>query len=100
MLVMSDPKAEEKELQRLIESDPKLRTQHEAFRAEMDFKQMLIDARKESAMTQKDVSEASGLSQQAVSRLERGQGATIETVIKYLGSMGYRLGVSKITPRA
>lgn len=95
MLIMSDPKAEEKELQRLIESDPRLKAQHDAFRAEMDFKQKLIDARKKSAMTQKDVSEASGLSQQAVSRLERGKGATIETVIKYLQSIGYTLSVNK-----
>lgn len=92
---MSDPKAEEKELQRLIESDPRLKAQHDAFRAEMDFKQKLIDARKESAMTQKEVSEASGLSQQAVSRLERGKGATIETVIKYLQSIGYTLSVNR-----
>ncbi len=95
MLIMSDPKAEEKELQRLIESDPRLKAQHDAFRAEMDFKQKLIDARKESAMTQKEVSEASGLSQQAVSRLERGKGATIETVIKYLQSIGYTLSVNR-----
>ena len=95
MLVESDPKAEAKEIQRLIESDPKLREQHEAFVAEMDFKQKLIDARKAASMTQKDVSEASGLSQQAVSRLERGKGATVETVIRYLGSMGYTLSVDK-----
>ena len=95
MLVMSDSKAEEMEIQRLIDSDPKLKAQHEAFVAEMDFKQKLIDARKASAMTQKDVSEVSGLSQQAVSRLERGKGATVETVIKYLASMGYTLSVNK-----
>ena len=97
MLVVADMEAEKKELEELIAKNPECKTQHEAFVAEMDFKQKLIDARKASAMTQKEVSEASGLSQQAVSRLERGKGATVETVLKYLGSMGYTLSVNKVT---
>ena len=100
MLVKADLKSEKKELDELIESNPEVRNQHALFRAEMDFKQKLIDIRKEQAMTQQDVSIASGLSQQAVSRLERGQGATIETVIKYLGSLGYQLGVNKLSNHA
>ena len=95
MLVVADIDAEKKELEELIAKNPECKAQYEAFRAEMDFKQKLIDARKAASMTQKDVSKASGLSQQAVSRLERGKGSTIETVIKYLGSMGYTLGVNK-----
>ena len=96
MLVKADMEAEKKELQDLIETNPECRRKHEAFRAEMDFKQKLIDIRKANAMTQQEISEASGLSQQAVSRLERGSGATLETVIRYLASMGYTLGVSKV----
>lgn len=95
MLVVADMEAEKKELEELIAKNPECRAQHEAFVAEMDFKQKLIDTRKAASMTQKDVSKASGLSQQAVSRLERGKGSTIETVIKYLGSMGYTLSVNK-----
>lgn len=96
MLVQANMEAEKKELDALIDSDPKVRHQHDLFRAEMDFKQKLIDIRKENELTQREVSDASGLSQQAVSRLERGKGATIETVIKYLDSMGYQLGISKV----
>ena len=95
MLIEADLVQEKKELEQLIEANPEVRRQHELFRAEMDFKQQLIDIRKENELTQKEVSKASGLTQQAVSRLERGQGATIETVIKYLSSMGYTLGVTK-----
>ncbi|MBP3262440.1 MAG: helix-turn-helix transcriptional regulator, partial [Pseudobutyrivibrio sp.] len=40
---------------------------------------------------QKDISERSGLSQQAISRLEKGNGGTIETIIRYLSAMGCSL---------
>ena len=96
MLVKSDPVAEKKEIQRLIESDPKLKEQHDRFCAEMEFKQELINLRKSMSLTQKEMGVKSGLSQQAVSRLEKGKGATIETVIRYLSSMGYRLGIEKM----
>lgn len=96
MLTKSDPKKEEKILEKLIESDPKIKDQHERFVAEMEFKQQLIDIRSAEALTQKEIGNRTGLSQQAVSRLERGTGTTIETVIKYLSSMGYRLGIEKM----
>ena len=96
MLVEANLVQEKRELEQLMNSNSQVRHQYDLFRAEMDFKQKLIDIRKENELTQKEVSKASGLTQQAVSRLERGQGATIETVIKYLGSMGYTLGVTKV----
>lgn len=96
MLVISDAKAEERELQELIESDPEIKEQHDCFVAEMEFKQKLMEIRKHEALTQKEVGRMSGLSQQAISRLERGKGATLDTVIRYLASMGYVLGVNKI----
>ena len=70
--------------------------QHDCFVAEMEFKQKLMEIRKREALTQKDVGRMSGLSQQAISRLERGKGATLDTVIRDLASMGYVLGVNKI----
>lgn len=95
MLIEYDQKKEEEMLQDLIESDDRIKKQHENFVAEMEFKQKLIDLRKAEKMTQTELGKRSGLSQQAISRLERGQGATIETVIKYLISMGYTLGITK-----
>ena len=62
----------------------------------MEFKQALIDARKENNLTQKDISELTGMSQQAVSRLERKGGGTIETLLRYLQSIGYTLTINKI----
>ncbi|MCR5733078.1 MAG: helix-turn-helix transcriptional regulator, partial [Lachnospiraceae bacterium] len=44
---------------------------------------------------QKDISRRTGLSQQAVSRMEKGASGTIETIIRYLHSMGYSLSIRK-----
>ncbi len=95
MFTEFDPKKEEEMLKELIESDESIRREHESFVAEMEFKQKLLDLRKSQKITQSEIGRRTGLSQQAVSRLEKGQGATIETVIKYLSSMGYTLGISK-----
>jgi DNA-binding XRE family transcriptional regulator len=96
MLIKSDGVEENKILEELIASDENIRKQHELFEAEMKFKQELIDARKKAELTQKEVSVLSGLSQQAVSRMERGKGGTVETIIRYLYSMGYSLSIRKM----
>lgn len=91
MLVKSNPLEEQKIIDELTSSDESLMRQHQLFLAEMKFKQELIDKRKASSLTQKDISERSGLSQQAVSRLEKGTGGSIETIIRYLSAMGCSL---------
>ena len=96
MFVKSDRERERKIINELISSDENLRKQHELFVAEMAFKQALIEARMAEQLTQNDVSLRSGLSQQAVSRLERGNGASLETIMKYLLSIGYSLTITKV----
>lgn len=91
MLVKSNPLEEQIIIDELTFSDESLMRQHQLFLAEMKFKQELIDKRKASSLTQKDISERSGLSQQAVSRLEKGTGGSIETIIRYLSAMGCSL---------
>ncbi len=95
MLVKRDDEREERIIEELIAEDDELRKQHEIFEAEMAFKQELIDARKAAALTQMDLSRMTGLSQQAVSRLEKSANGTIETVIRYLNSMGYTLSINR-----
>ena len=95
MLVKSSYEQEKKKVEEIIESDAELNRQHELFKAEMAFKQEMINARKAQALTQKDVSRLSGLSQQAISRIENGASGTIGTVIKYLDSIGYTLSIKK-----
>jgi DNA-binding XRE family transcriptional regulator len=94
-LVKSDSEKEKKIVEDIITNDEQLRQQHELFVAEMAFKQEMINARKTLSLTQKDVSRLSGLSQQAVSRIENGASGTISTVIKYLNSLGYTLSIKK-----
>ncbi|MBO4374295.1 MAG: helix-turn-helix transcriptional regulator [Lachnospiraceae bacterium] len=95
MLTRSDGIKEKQIIEELIKEDAELRRQHELFEAEMAFKQELIDARKSQSLTQKDISRMTGLSQQAVSRMERGASGTIETIIRYLDSLGYSLAIKK-----
>jgi len=95
MLEKRDSAREKKIIEDLISEDEELRRQHEVFKAEMAFKQELINARKTESLTQKDISLKTGLSQQAVSRLEKGAGGTIETIIRYLNSMGYSLSIRR-----
>ena len=96
MLIKSNSEEEKKIIEGIIDSDEELRKQHELFVEEMRFKQALIDARKSKELTQKEVSKRSGLSQQAVSRLEKGHGGTIDTVIKYLYAMRLTLTVKEL----
>lgn len=91
MLVKSDPARENEIVAALIEEDAELKQKHILFQEEMRFKQELINARKANKFTQKDISERSGLSQQAVSRLEKGAGGTVETIIRYLNAIGCSL---------
>lgn len=95
MLEKRNSEKEKRIIEELISEDEELRRQHEVFQAEMAFKQELIEARKAEALTQKDISKRTGLSQQAVSRMEKGASGTIETIIKYLHSMGYSLSITK-----
>lgn len=95
MLVKSDGVKEKQIVEGLIAEDEELRRQHEVFEEEMAFKQKLIEARKSKSLTQKDLSRMTGLSQQAVSRLEKGTSGTLETVIRYLNSMGYSLSINR-----
>lgn len=96
MLIKSDGKREEQIINGLISDDVELQRQHELFKAEMAFKQELINTRKSNSLTQNDVSKLSGLSQQAVSRMEKGTGGSLGTVIRYLNSFGYSLTVRKL----
>ena len=95
MLQQRNSKKEELIIKQLIENDKSLQLQHDLFIAEMNFKQELINARRNKNLTQKEVSELSGLSQQAISRLEKGKGGTIETILKYLASIGYSLTIEE-----
>ena len=94
--VKADLDKEKEELSRLIEESEEARKAHEDFEARIALQQKLIESRKAENMTQTDVANAAGLSQQAVSRIEKGSGATIGSLIKYLRGIGYSIELKKI----
>lgn len=87
---------EKKELEQLISSSEEARITYDDFQAGINLQKELIALRKSEKLTQSDVAKATGLSQQAVSRIEKGTGATINTLIKYLSGIGYRIQFKKI----
>ena len=68
--------------------DPKFKEEYDALEPEFVVMQALIDARKDSGMTQKELSAATGISQADISRLENGNGnpslKTLQRIAKAL----------------
>lgn len=63
-----------------------------------EFRKMLSEARKQEHITQQELSSRTGLSQQAISRIERVNetgGFTFRTLFKYLDGIGYDLSLKK-----
>lgn len=87
---------EKKELEQLIASNEDARKTYDDFQARINLQKELIAMRKAENLTQSDVAKVTGLSQQAVSRIEKGTGATINSLIKYLSGIGYGIQFKKI----
>ena len=94
--VKADLDREKAELDRLINESKEARIVHEEFQARIALQQKLVQMRKAENMTQADVAKATGLSQQAVSRIEKGTGATISSLLKYLMGIGYGIELKKL----
>lgn len=94
--VKADLDREKAELDRLINESKEARIAHEEFQARIALQQKLVQMRKAENMTQADVAKATGLSQQAVSRIEKGTGATISSLLKYLMGIGYGIELKKL----
>ena len=94
--VKADPNKEKEKLNILTAESEEARKAHEAFQARIALQQKLVQTRKAEKMTQSDVANASGLSQQAVSRIEKGAGATISSLVKYLTGIGYGIELKKL----
>lgn len=94
--VLVDIDKEKEELGNLIIQNVDAEKAYEEFQARVTLQEQLIKMRKAEKMTQQDVANATGMSQQAVSRIERGSGATINSLIKYLTGIGYSIELKKI----
>jgi len=86
---------EAKEVEESMRTDPEVREAIEKFDRECTFRRKMIEARKASGLTQKQLEELSGLKQQSISRIERvtAVSPSISTLLKYLDAIGYTLDV-------
>lgn len=87
---------EKEELQKLVHENADAKRAYDEFQARIELQQKLVQMRKSENMTQSDLASAAGLTQQAVSRIEKGTGATIGSLIKYLTGMGYGIELRKM----
>ena len=69
--------------------DPDFKKEYEALQPEREIIRAIIEARKETGMTQKELSEKSGIAQGDISKIERGNGnPSIRTLQKIAAAMG------------
>ena len=75
-------------------SDPAFKQEWDALEPEFSIVQALIDARKESGLTQKQLSERTGIARADISKLESGNGnPSIKTLQRLAAGMGMRVKI-------
>ena len=71
------------------------RKEYEALKPEFDIIQAMIDARQETGLTQKELSERTGITQGDISKLENGNAnPSIRTLKRLAEAMGKQLKIS------
>ncbi|MBQ9880975.1 MAG: helix-turn-helix transcriptional regulator [Clostridia bacterium] len=81
--------------------DPEFRKEYEALQPERAVIQAMIDARRTSGLTQKDLSERTGIAQGDISKLENGNAnPSIRTLQRLASGMGMTLKVEFIPASA
>lgn len=74
--------------------DPGIRREYEALEPEFSIIQAMIDARKNSGLTQKQLSEKTGIAQADISKLETGSGnPSLRTLQRLAAGMGMRVKI-------
>jgi len=84
---------EAKELVEIINNNPQARKEYEQFEAECKLRRELAFARKNRNITQGELRERTGLTQQAISRIEKDHNISpsLRNLIKYVNAIGYEL---------
>ncbi|MCD7928927.1 MAG: helix-turn-helix transcriptional regulator [Clostridiales bacterium] len=74
--------------------DPEVRAEYEAMEPTFSIIQAMIEARRETGLTQKELSERTGISQGDISKLERGNGnPSLRTLQRLAAGMGKHLKI-------
>lgn len=72
--------------------NPEVKAEYDALEPEYDIIQAMIDARKSQNLTQKELSERTGITQADISRIERGlRNPSLEMVKRLAHGMGMQL---------
>ena len=75
-------------------ADPSFNQEWDALEPDFSIVQALIDARKESGLTQKQLSERTGIAQADISKLESGNGnPSVKTLQRLAAGMGMRVKI-------
>ena len=75
-------------------SDPEIKTEYDALEPEFTIIQAMIDARKASGLTQKELSERTGIAQSDISKLENGSAnPSIRTLQRLAAGMGMTMKI-------
>ena len=83
-----------------LKNDPELREAYDALAPEYNIIQAMIDARKKQNLTQKELSERTGITQADISRIENGtRNPSINMVQRLADGLGMRL-VLQFVPKA
>jgi len=74
--------------------DPEFREEYDALDTEFSFIQAMIDARRETGMTQKQLAEKTGISQSDISKFESGSGnPSIKTLRRLAAGLGMKVKI-------
>ena len=81
------------EIKDIIERNPNAKEAYEQFEAECKLRRELADARKQQNIAQKELKERTGLTQQAISRIENDHeiSPSLRNIMKYVNAIGYEL---------
>ncbi|MCD8119821.1 MAG: helix-turn-helix domain-containing protein [Lachnospiraceae bacterium] len=75
--------------------DPEFKAEYDALEPEFALIQAMIDARRETGLTQKQLSERTGISQSDISKFERGNGnPSLKTLKRLAAGLGMSLNVT------
>ena len=93
-IVLTEEKAQ---LDYDYENDPKVKLAIDQFEAECRLRKELAKARKENKLSQSQLQELTGLTQQSISRIESNSeiSPSLKNLIKYITAIGYELKLEK-----
>ena len=86
---------EAKEMEAILNSNPQAREAYNQFEAECKLRRELAAARKQHNITQMELKERTGLTQQTISRIEKDHeiSPSLRNLIKYVSAIGYELAL-------